>query len=519
MPDVFISYSRKNAAFVKQLITALEAEGKSVWWDQKREAVEGILVGSPWWEQIKHGIETADNFLFIISPDSIVSPYCHAEINHARQYGKRLVTALYCSWVSEEDTWKAIGAALDAIPAADELPDEVSGKPVNFRSLARQNWLSLNEIQHAIFSSSKAFEEPFKLLEKALDEDFAWVKIYSRLRQAAQLWDENGRSDDYLWSHGQLKSVQEMIERRKLELDPLLQEFIKPEQERLLHELKNLNTTHQRRLIIGHRLATIGDTRAGVGVKVVKVSGRTVVVPEIDWCPVAPGGEITIEDQVLPVQPFSIARYLITHQQFQVFVGNWDVYNDERWWVGMSEHHNQILNDARNQFPNAPRDSVTWYQAVAFCRWLDRLYTQLDWKADPRLQIRLPTEWEWQWAAQNGKAAREYPWDAWDDMPRANTRNAGISNQSVAVGMYPDGAAACGALDMAGNLWEWSLNDYDNIAQIDPDYYGQHKALRGGSFDYFEDSAAAAYRGDLNPDDTYYDVGFRVVMGFPIPAT
>ena len=70
-------------------------------------------------------------------------------------------------------------------------------------------------------------------------------------------------------------------------------------------------------------------------------------------------------------------------------------------------------------------------------------------------QVRLPTEWEWQWAAQNGTEGRTYPWGE-PDTRHTNTEESGLE-QAVAVGMYPHGAAACGALDMAGNLMEWCI--------------------------------------------------------------
>lgn len=77
MPDVFISYSRRNLEFVQQLVAALKKSGKDPWFDQLKEPLTGIAAGAPWWEAIKYGIETVDNFLFVISPDSIGSPICH----------------------------------------------------------------------------------------------------------------------------------------------------------------------------------------------------------------------------------------------------------------------------------------------------------------------------------------------------------------------------------------------------------------------------------------------------------
>ncbi|MCD4687514.1 MAG: toll/interleukin-1 receptor domain-containing protein, partial [Anaerolineae bacterium] len=79
MTDVFISYSRRDLDFVQTLDAALTAKGKVTWFDQKTEPLVGILPGAKWWEQIKDGIETADNFLFVISPASMASPYCNAE--------------------------------------------------------------------------------------------------------------------------------------------------------------------------------------------------------------------------------------------------------------------------------------------------------------------------------------------------------------------------------------------------------------------------------------------------------
>jgi hypothetical protein len=86
MSDVFISYSRANAAFAHKLAAELKKLSYEVWVD-----IEGIPFTSEWWQAIKRGIESADNFVLVMSPDSLGSPVCHLEIEYARQLNKRII--------------------------------------------------------------------------------------------------------------------------------------------------------------------------------------------------------------------------------------------------------------------------------------------------------------------------------------------------------------------------------------------------------------------------------------------
>jgi formylglycine-generating enzyme required for sulfatase activity len=115
------------------------------------------------------------------------------------------------------------------------------------------------------------------------------------------------------------------------------------------------------------------------------------------------------------------------------------------------------MSSAVAQYENYPYDSVSRYQSVAFSRWLNAKHHEFglfapfgarDWT------VRLPTEWEWQWMARHGTDVRKYPWDEWDGHPCANITEAGTGDCSTTVGVYPQGTASCGALDVAGNLWE-----------------------------------------------------------------
>ncbi len=336
------------------------------------------------------------------------------------------------------------------------------------------------------------------------------LRLLRQVHHAAAEWDEKGRPEYLLWPQERLKLVYAMQEQLNPELSETEQAFTEPEQNRLLREIAVITTDHKRRRWIGERLATIGDPRSDIG-----LDERGL--PQIAWLPVTPGGEIEIQEQRFTVKPFYVAQYLTTYSQFQAFAEASDGFADERWWVGFPDKYvKQSLSAAVAQYDNYPRDSVSWYQAVAFTRWLDAKYRQHGLFAqfsDRNWQLRLPTEQEWQWLAQNGNEARQYPWGEWDEQPRANTSEAGIGDRSTAVGMYPHGAAVCGALDVAGNLYEWCANNHGDPEIIDATNTS-YKVLRGGAFSSNPHGAAASYRNldFLNPHSDLGNFGVRLVV-------
>src|SRR5438445_9845887 len=89
MPDVFISYSRKDKEFVRELHRALTEQKRDVWVD-----FEDIPIASDWRSEIYQGIESADTFIFVITPDSVNSKICEEEVTHAIWCEKRIVPLL-----------------------------------------------------------------------------------------------------------------------------------------------------------------------------------------------------------------------------------------------------------------------------------------------------------------------------------------------------------------------------------------------------------------------------------------
>ena len=204
------------------------------------------------------------------------------------------------------------------------------------------------------------------------------------------------------------------------------------------------------------------------------------------------------------MKPFFISQYPVTWVQYRSFLKADDGYCDERWWEDLAARPEQAGSQFRRK-DNHPAENVSWYDAMACCRWLSRRLGY---------DIRLPTEWEWQQAATCGEPSREYPWPGDWDPARTNMYESGLS-RTTAVGMYPTGASPVGALDMAGNVWEWCLNEYER-----PENTGRsadvRRVVRGGSsYDLRDISARPASRFPYVPDSRDFDLGLRVVCSSP----
>jgi len=189
------------------------------------------------------------------------------------------------------------------------------------------------------------------------------------------------------------------------------------------------------------------DTRAGVGL-------RADGLPDIVWCEVPAGEFIYQEDERVTLPAFHIAKYPVTYKQFQAFIDAPDGFSNVKWWDGL---HKDGLKQQRSgpgdqafKFWNHPRERVSWYDAMAFCRWLS---------AKLRDEITLPTEEEWEKAAR-GTDGRAYPHEGAFDPTKGNTAESGIG-QTSAVGVFPDGASPYGVMDMSGNVWEWTLTEHE----------------------------------------------------------
>ncbi|MCP5097209.1 MAG: SUMF1/EgtB/PvdO family nonheme iron enzyme, partial [Chloroflexi bacterium] len=248
---------------------------------------------------------------------------------------------------------------------------------------------------------------------------------------------------------------------------------------KLVHLLssRGLDLQPATRLLAGDALAQqlIGDKREGVST-IVK---NGVEIPDIAWGKNVSAGTYAVggdadafrgfdQKEIVISQAFQLARYLITYGQFQCFLDA-DDFTDTRWWEGMPANEKE---EGEQRFPiaNRPRERVSWYQAIAFCRWLsDKLEEEVD----------LPHEHEWEVAARHPDG-RFYPWGNAFDAGKANTDETGL-NQTTAVGIFADGVnPALNLYDLSGNVWEWCCNKYKNPDDVSVDQSGDMRTLRGG---------------------------------------
>ncbi|HYN78181.1 MAG TPA: SUMF1/EgtB/PvdO family nonheme iron enzyme [Lamprocystis sp. (in: g-proteobacteria)] len=312
----------------------------------------------------------------------------------------------------------------------------------------------------------------------------------------ARTWAALGYPPDLRWRHEALNPARVLLAETGL-LDGLEQNldlaaFLTPESEWLLSDLLCSRVEPVQREEIGLRLAQIGDPREGVGV--------TADLPCPRWCRV-PAGEVLIEGHgCLPVAPFRIAAYPVTHCQFQAFLNAADGFAAPRWWEDLRQ--SPPVSGAMRRHGNYPATHVCWFEATAFCRWLS---VRLGY------EVRLPDEWEWQWAAQSARPGFFYPWGRDWREGHANT-DEGAVGRATAVGMYPYGRSAQGVYDLAGNTWEWCRNRFDKpkIVTADPD---RSRVLRGGSWRVNQGFSRADFRLDGLPEDRMGGSSFRLVTG------
>lgn len=190
-----------------------------------------------------------------------------------------------------------------------------------------------------------------------------------------------------------------------------------------------------------------------------------------------PGFPVTI------AEPFYLGRYEVTQDQ----------------WVRVMGHNPSFFQGERleGDAGGHPVESVTWDQAVSFAERLSEMDAEADY--------RLPTEFEWEYAARAG-ADQEPSWEliresAWIALANKGTTHPVGGKEPNPWGLY----------DTLGNVWEWVADHYngETFPDADPPSSGTTHVLRGGSF--LSDVKNATWFTHAGGPGNGFDIGFRLV--------
>ncbi|HLG21424.1 MAG TPA: SUMF1/EgtB/PvdO family nonheme iron enzyme, partial [Candidatus Manganitrophaceae bacterium] len=197
--------------------------------------------------------------------------------------------------------------------------------------------------------------------------------------------------------------------------------------------------------------------------------------------------------------PFYIDRYEVTNHRYAQFVRATGRSAPPHWENGAPPPGSDF-------FPVA---MIRWQEAQDYCRWRGG---------------RLPTEAEWEKAAR-GTDGRRYPWGNDFDLQKANV--GGVAKDLAPAGAFPESVSPYGALDMIGNVWEWTADWYQPYpgARYQSKEYGKRlKVIRGNSWsaighyppevqkELVKFHSTTTFRLYASPDEAINDVGFRCVQ-------
>jgi formylglycine-generating enzyme required for sulfatase activity len=378
-------------------------------------------------------------------------------------------------------------------------------------------------------------------------------------------WEPSGWEETAILMAGMAEDATELLERLAqansvvaarclLEGEPEVDDGVKSlVASALIEAMTGEKALAEARAQAGRALAKLGDPRPGVGL-------REDGLPDIVWCEVSAGPfTMGTREEDIPAlledlggwrewyerevpqheyeieHLYAISRYPVTNAQYAAFVQAGG-YAERRYWTedGWSWRESEGVTGPEEygtpyNLPNHPVVGVSWYEAIAFCRWLEEQLQVTGGKLQVRdrddglreinlepgtFNVQLPTEPQWEKAARSGDG-RIYPWGAEPDPEKANYDDTGIGTTS-AVGCFPGGVSPYGVEELSGNVWEWcrtkwesDYRSYENDSTLEGT---ARRVVRGGAFGLPEYLVRCASRSDGLPHIRFNDVGFRVVV-------
>ena len=251
-----------------------------------------------------------------------------------------------------------------------------------------------------------------------------------------------------------------------------------------------------------------------------------ILVPEGDY--IAGATDMTALPLELPkklvnLSAFRINRFPVTCSQFKEFLDSDEYSNPQHWIDGIIHDRGQVKSYDFDLIKksNFPMAFVNWYEANAFCSWLNTKFPRTDgWR------WHLPNQLQWEKAARGGMTiedgkinennTRKYPWGSDEKADSCDIwKVSRFSSEPFPVGCFPQGRGAYGTYDQAGSVWEWCMDprEMDESEKTNSGLFDKKQAriVKGGSWrgDIFV--TRISYVDWVFPQRRLDDVGFRVI--------
>jgi len=540
MSHVFISYSTKNSDYAQELAKALIEKGFDVWIDNAR-----LRSGDNWWESIVVALRSCAAFVIVMTPEARMSKWVQREVTLADNWSKPTFPLL-----REGDNWE--------IYVLTQFRDVKQGTlPLNefFDTLAEKaprKSRGADVTAKAILDGTRDQDVKQAIADPPPKEDIFDIDAAIDAFYAAEAKTDWQAARDWLWRIRESHQCPPYFLLDEYERDVQMHlERVEAEERRKAWEAEaEKGYSHIRQRVgrddpkrVRTMLSAFWHTYSSYDPDKLDLRFPDVlsVLPSpFEWCDI-PAGDVTIEygdfegqksgvykyvikdKKVFPVAAFSIAKYPITNAQYEVFVDAKDGYADARWWDYSydAEKWRDVNAKPENRAfsgDDHPRANVTWYESVAFCRWLTARLggATVGMHRRSPLQITLPTEQQWQRAAQ-GDDSCIYPWgNSWDCNRCNNSVKPCDSNSTTSVRQYEGknkGDSCFEAVDMAGNVWEWTRTEWDARSSGEGNIIGNSaRVLRGGSWlNFVTDDFRVDARSRSEPNNWDNDRGFRLV--------
>jgi formylglycine-generating enzyme required for sulfatase activity len=511
---LFISYSHDDKAWLLDFWRAMRDEGQhDAWIDQQVEPTQD------WWETILLNIEDCQCLIYVLSPQSVESIYCTAQMNYALALNKPVLPLMLkpCDYPPQL-TERGI--------QYQTLSEDMSLDKVLYRTEKGLTEIRIGLMQGAYppdnaprpampepTQSQQTFEV-FMIAEEAATEGNAALaeKLYEQVSSVDRTWGKAARQrlNEMLFEiqrEAEYRTLVEMQKNLSLIKDTraAVQAFIEKygrdyDPNRIMPGLIQETTeiplpSELRRMEV--MMPNPADLTPGT--RMIDESGIPMVyVPAGKFLM----GEGEHQHEVEIARPFWLDLTPVTNESYAEFIRDKGYKTRKYWtpagwdWVEAGE-----IKAPADYFgstkPKQPRVGITWFEAYAYCQWRGG---------------RLPTEAEWEWAAR-GPENRTYPWG--NTFEAANVISKGHGPTApVGDGIRTSGASWVGALDMIGNVWEWVNSIYMpypyNASDGRESVEGNNqRVLRGGSNTSDEEILHAAVRFQNAHDRCNPGIGFR----------